>query len=156
MQLFVDSDGVFASFDDNVRNFFGKYPRDFANDADMWAAINGQPRFWPDMPMMPGAIELWEAIKHANPIVLTGCPKSNYEHAAEHKLQWWMNGHFSHSRVITCLSKDKALHMEKPGDWLVDDMSKNIKRWEKAGGRGYRYDGDWQRCVAFLTKHGVL
>lgn len=153
--LFVDSDGVFADFDQNIFNLTGLWPHQL-NDDEMWRLANASPTFWPDMPLKPGAVELWNAIKHVEPTVLTGCPKSDYQRAAEHKVSWWANGHFSHEKVITCLSKDKALHMRKPGDWLVDDMSKNCKRWEKAGGRSYRYDGDWQRCVAFLKAHGVI
>jgi hypothetical protein len=151
----MDSDGVFAHFDQNVFNRFGVYPSGM-NDDEMWRRINAEPDFWPEMPLMPGAERLWDAIKHVEPTVLTGCPKSDYERAVEHKMSWWANGHFAHEKVITCLSKDKALHMKQPGDWLVDDMSKNCKRWEKAGGRAYRYDGDVDKCVAFLKAHDVI
>lgn len=153
--LFVDSDGVFADFDQHIFDLFGQYPKDM-NDDVMWAKANASDTFWSHMPLKPGAIELWEAIKHVEPTVLTGCPKGDYERASESKVAWWANGHFAHQKVITCLSKDKALHMKKPGDWLVDDMSKNTKRWEKAGGRAYRYDGDAQKCIAFLKAHGVI
>jgi 5'(3')-deoxyribonucleotidase len=143
-QLMVDADGVFASFDEHLLNTFGKPARDFGGDQHMWAAIDSVPNYWDDMPVMKGAREFWDKIKHLNPIVLTGCPKTSYEVAATAKHAWWQR-HFNHYDVITCLSRNKSDHMKAPGDILIDDMSKNIKRWEAAGGVGifhrhYQYD----------------
>lgn len=153
--LFVDSDGVFADFDQHIIDLFGSHP-DAMNDDHMWAQANAREDFWDSMPVKAGGIELWEAIKHVEPTVLTGCPKGDYDRAAEKKVSWWANGHFAHKKVITCLSRNKALHMRRPGDILVDDMSRNCKRWEAAGGRAYRYDGDWRKCVAHLKAWGAL
>jgi hypothetical protein len=36
--------------------------------------------------------------------------------------------------MITCLSKEKCLHMMNPGDVLVDDYLRYRELWEKAGG----------------------
>lgn len=137
MHLFLDSDGVFADFDQHIKDLFGKWPREMSDD-EMWRLASAHPHFWNKMPLKPGARELWEFCKGHNPTVLTGCPKSDYDRAVEHKKAWWQY-HFQHDKVITCLSRDKALHMIAPGDVLVDDMSKNIKRWEKAGGVGVLY-----------------
>ncbi|RYD41752.1 MAG: hypothetical protein EOP83_33535 [Verrucomicrobiaceae bacterium] len=150
----MDSDGVFFDFHGHFEALFGVHP-DRIKDDEMWGLANGRADFWPSMPLKAGAKELWAAVRHVNPTVLTGAPKSDYDNAVRHKLQAWED-HFQHRQVITCLSKDKAMHMRHQGDWLVDDMSKNTKRWEKAGGRGYRYDGDWERCVAFLKQHGAI
>lgn len=152
--LFIDSDGVFADFDEHIHQLFGVYPRQM-NDAEMWRRANAHPSFWDDMPLMPGAHEFFDAIKHVRPTVLTGCPKSDYDRAASAKLAWWKR-HFGHEQVITCLSRDKALHMKNPGDWLVDDMSKNTKRWAAAGGQFIRYTGNWQMAIRILTDEGVL
>lgn len=136
MHLYFDSDGVFADFDTNFFNRFGLWPREVKDDAKLWVMINQTGEaFWREMPLMQGALELWERFKHHSPTVLTGCPKSNYEMAAQLKGVWWLEK-FTHEKIITCLSRDKALHMANKGDVLVDDMSKNIKRWEAAGGVG--------------------
>jgi 5'-nucleotidase len=152
--LFLDSDGVFADFDQHIFNLFGCYPREM-DDADMWAKANANPEFWSDMPLKPGALELWEAVIHTKPTVLTGCPKSDYDRAVTHKLAWWER-HFGHTQVITCLSRDKALHMKNPGDWLVDDMVKNCKRWEKAGGNAFVYRDNPTRVIEVLRGVGAL
>lgn len=132
--LFGDSDGVYADFDGHIKELFGRWPWEMS-DEEMWQKAAAHPEFWSHMPIKEGAEELWEFMKPHNPIILTGCPKSDYERAEKHKKEWWKK-HFDHDQVITCLSRDKAKHMHAPGDVLVDDMIKNIKRWEKAGGRG--------------------
>lgn len=150
----VDSDGVFYDFHGHFQNLFGVHPDEIPDD-EMWRLANANPAFWPTMPLKAGARELWAAISHVNPVVLTGAPKSDYANAASHKIEAWKRD-FQHEAVIVCLSKDKALHLPHEGAWLIDDMSKNIKKWEKAGGRGYRYDGNHQRCIAVLRANGVI
>ncbi len=142
--LKIDADGVFADFDLHLKQTFGKSARDFGGDQHMWAAIDATPHYWDTMPVMEGAHAFWDKIKHLNPTVLTGCPKTSYEVAATAKRAWWQR-HFNHFDVITCLSRDKGNFVSAPGDILIDDMSKNIKRWEAAGGVGilhrhYQYD----------------
>lgn len=134
MVFYIDSDGVAADFNKQLLRMFGVTPHEIS-DPEMWRLIHSDFRFWSEMPLLPDARRLWDEIKHLNPIVLTGCNKGNYEAIAAEKKRWWKH-HFDHDHVITCLSKDKALHLRNPGDILVDDMTKNIKRWEKAGGVG--------------------
>jgi len=137
MSIVLDSDGVFADFDLHVYQLFGKWPREM-NEAHMWALINKRNDFWYEMPLKSDAMHLWEKVVHLQPMVLTGCPKSGFEVAAAAKKEWWKR-HFDHELVVTCLSRDKALHIRRPGEILVDDMPKNIRRWEAAGGIGIRH-----------------
>ena len=46
----------------------------------------------------------------------------------------WAAKHFPGVEMITCLSRDKYLHMKRPGDVLVDDYLRYRDLWEKAGG----------------------
>lgn len=138
MQVFTDNDGVLANFNRNVVNFFGKHPADWNND-EMWEAINQEPDFWHTVPLKDGATRLWAVLTPYNPIVITGCPKDNFAMASAHKTIWIKKVFGEDVRVITCLAKDKQTHMTAPGDILIDDFKSNIKRWEKAGGRGVWY-----------------
>jgi hypothetical protein len=151
--LFLDSDGVFADFDTHFEQSFGR-PTKGLGDAALWAMINGKEDWWETMPLMAGAQELWAVVQPLSPIVLTGCPKSNYQLAAQEKRKWWAR-HFDHNAVITCLSKDKATHMRAEGDVLIDDMYKNIKRWREAGGIGIFHRNN-EETLAALAKHGVI
>ena len=149
VKLFVDSDGVFAHFDRNVEERFGYHPDDMDDDK-MWELITAnKDAFWTEMPVMPGAQELWAFLIQFNPTVLTGVNKSHYEEAAAMKRIWWEK-HFGHADVITCLAKDKVLHMANPGDILIDDFERNTKRWEKAGGVGIVHT-DNASTIAQLT-----
>lgn len=137
MKCFVDSDGVFAAFDEHVFNLFGALPSQM-HPARLWSNVKRHPTFWEDMPIKNGARELWDFVLPHSPIVVTGCPTSDWDRAVSHKKAWWKQ-HFDHDHVITCLSRDKAMHMHTKGDVLVDDMEKNIRRWEEAGGIGVLY-----------------
>lgn len=67
---------------------------------------------------MPDAMELYNAVKHLNPIILTGCHDGDY--GREDKFKWVAEKFGEHQLVITCFSKDKC-KFAKPGDIIVDD-----------------------------------
>jgi 5'-nucleotidase len=137
MHLFIDSDGVFADFDSHVFELFGALPSDM-HPARLWSKVSKHPTFWEDMPLKDGALDLWSFVSRHSPTVLTGCPTSDWDRSVAHKRAWWKR-HFDHEQVITCMSRDKADHMHNKGDVLVDDMIKNIQRWENSGGVGVLY-----------------
>jgi hypothetical protein len=138
MQIFLDSDGVLADFDRHVMEFSGgKTPRQLGNDA-LWELVNSISDFWLTMPLMPGANDLMEFSLPHNPIILTGCPRTGYDVASTQK-PIKLGRYFPGVPVITCLSKEKPLHMKAPGDILVDDMVHNVKRWRNAGGTAILY-----------------
>ena len=79
---------------------------------------------------MPDARELFEAVEHLGPVILTGLPLGDW---AEPQKRAWGAKHFPHTSMICCLSKDKRNHMQS-GDILVDDFLKYKHLWEEAGG----------------------
>lgn len=137
-KVFCDNDGVLADFDRHVLELFGTPPSGIPDD-EMWDLILATPDFWPTIPLKYGAHDLWAMLAPYKRAFLTGCPKGHYEVAAAHKVVW-LKKHFGDDvEVITCLSRNKPLHMESPGDILIDDMSGNMRRWRKAGGIGIHY-----------------
>ena len=132
-QLYLDCDGVLADFDAGAEAILGLRPKAFEqryNIGKMWAKLAGAPDFYGTLPLMPGAMELFEAVRHLNPIILTGLPRGNW--AAGQKVRWAAE-HFPGTRIITCMAVDKRKHA-KSGDVLVDDMLKHRQLWEEAGG----------------------
>lgn len=132
-QLFLDNDGVLADFDTYAEQVFGLPSRQaetILGTERFWADLKSHPDFYRKLPLMPDALLLYEAVKHWDPIILTGCPAGGW--AEEQKLGW-RDEKFPGVRMITCMSKDKRLHM-KPGDVLVDDWPKYRTLWEEAGG----------------------
>jgi 5'(3')-deoxyribonucleotidase len=132
-QLYLDCDGVLANFDRGVRDLLGASP-------DQYIARHGMDRFWeqlaraPDfyarLPLMPGAMELFEAVRHFDPVILTGLPRGNW--AADQKVRWAAE-HFPGTRIITTMAVDKRKHAKR-GDVLVDDQLMHRHLWEEVGG----------------------
>jgi 5'(3')-deoxyribonucleotidase len=135
MKIYLDLDGVMSDFDKGFRDRFGAEPNDFS-DSQMWKMINSYETFYADLPMMPGALRLFEKLTDSfEVIILTACPRSNYTKAALQK-KAWVREHLSDDVMILPVmgGKNKALFMHEPGDVLIDDMEKNCKAWEELGG----------------------
>jgi hypothetical protein len=133
-RLYLDCDGVLADFDGAFRERFGMAPRDYE-------ARHGAGRFWRDLrreapqfylflPLTDDARDLFAALEHLEPTILTGCPRGGW---AEAQKAAWAGVHFPGTPMITCMARDKATYCE-PGDVLVDDQSKHRDPWTQAGG----------------------
>jgi hypothetical protein len=73
---------------------------------------------------------LFDAVRHLDPIILTGLPGGNW--AAGQKVRWGAQ-HFPSTKIITTLARNKRDHA-KPGDVLVDDQVRHRDRWKDVGG----------------------
>ncbi len=102
-RLFLDMDGVFCDFEKQIQIMErNQNPDKKVREGTtlFWDTIFYQdPNFFANMDWMPGAKVLWEKIKdylkgtgQANPIFLTGCPKTKenrlYEEAVKGKREW--------------------------------------------------------------------
>jgi hypothetical protein len=132
-QLFLDCDGVLADFDQGATAILGMAPKAFEKRHGLgrfWAKLASAPDFYFSLPLLPGATDLFEAVKHLDPVILTGLPQGNW--AADQKVRWAAQ-HFPGTRIITTMARNKRNH-GKPGDVLVDDMLKHAGLWEEMGG----------------------
>jgi len=153
-QLYLDCDGVLADFDAAAEKIFGMPPRAFQarhGAARFWSRLAQHPDFFGTLPLMPGAMELYAAVRHLDPVILTGLPRGNW--AAEQKVRWAAQ-HFPGTRIITTLAADKRDHC-KHGDVLVDDTLKYQHLWEAAGGVFIHYR-DVQQALAELAAYFPL
>lgn len=133
MQLYLDCDGVLADFDRAATALLGMPPRLFEHQhgrSEFWTRLARAPDFYGSLPLMPDARQLFDAVRHLDPIILTGLPRGDW--AAPQKIRWAAS-HFPGTRIITCLAADKRRHARR-GDILVDDTLKYRMLWEKAGG----------------------
>jgi 5'(3')-deoxyribonucleotidase len=119
----------------------------------MWAAIDTVPTFFRDLPVIPGALEFFEQIKHLHPIILTSCPASNYPHVADQK-HAWVREHLGDDVLVLPVngSESKPRFLQHHGDVLIDDWGKNIRAWEQQGGIGLKYEGDFGEILWQLRK----
>jgi 5'(3')-deoxyribonucleotidase len=131
-RLFLDADGVLADFDLGARRLLGASPKQFIarhGRGAFWKRLASAPDFYARLPEMPDARELFDAVKHLEPTILTGLPLGSW--AAPQKVEWAAE-HFPGLPIITCMARDKHKHM-KPGDVLVDDREKHRAAYEEAG-----------------------
>lgn len=132
-QLYLDCDGVLADFDSGAAAVLGMHPKAFEKHhgpGRFWAKLTKAPDFYFGLPLLEGADLLFEAVKHLDPIILTGLPRGGW--AADQKVRWAAK-HFPGTRIITTLARDKRRHA-KSGDVLVDDQIKHAHLWEEMGG----------------------
>ena len=131
--LFLDCDGVLADFDAGATALLGMGPRAFEErhgKREFWRRLAKARDFYATLPLMPDATELFEAVEHLRPTILTGLPLGNW--AAPQKVRWAAE-HFPGVPIITCMARDKYRYMQ-PGDVLVDDSPTHRAVWENAGG----------------------
>jgi 5'(3')-deoxyribonucleotidase len=132
-RLYLDCDGVLADFDTGAAALLGMKPKAYEKSHGLsrfWSKLAQAPDFYFSLPLMPDAMRLFEAVKHLDPVILTGLPRGNW--AADQKMRWAAE-HFPGVRMITCMARDKRDHA-KDGDVLVDDNDKFRHLWEGAGG----------------------
>lgn len=131
-RLFLDCDGVLADFDEGARRLLGMTPAAFEakhGRREFWRRIATAKNFYEDLPEMPDARTLFDAIAHLKPTILTGLPIGNW--AAPQKIAW-AAAHFPGVAIITCMARDKHKHMAA-GDVLVDDRENHRSAYEAAG-----------------------
>jgi beta-phosphoglucomutase-like phosphatase (HAD superfamily) len=137
-QLFLDCDGVLADFDTGIVELTGMSGPEFEQthgSHHFWKTIQQSNKFFENLPLMDGAMELFNAVKHLRPIILTGCPLGIW--AAQQKLNW-RNMNFPGIPMVTCMSRDKVDFCQ-PGDILIDDMLKHSQRWIDGEGTFVHY-----------------
>jgi hypothetical protein len=132
-QIYLDCDGVLADFDKGAERILGMHPRAFEKRHGIgrfWQRLATAEGFFESLEPLPDAYELYDAVKHRNPIILTGLPRGKW---AEPQKRRWAEKHFPGVPVITTSAALKHEHRH-PGDVLVDDRDKHRHLWENEGG----------------------
>lgn len=132
-QCFIDVDGVVADFDARATEIMGCNPREWEaknGTKNFWDKLYETPNFFLDLEPMKDAYVLYDAVKHLDPIFLTGCPRGYW--AVPQKLKW-RDKYFKDVPMICTESVNKKVHC-RPGDVLVDDWHKHAHLWEAKGG----------------------
>jgi FMN phosphatase YigB (HAD superfamily) len=153
-QIFLDCDGVLADFDAGAAAILGMAPAAFEKRygaREFWKRLAKAPDFFGDLPPMADAGELYEAVRHRDPVILTGMPHGNW---AEPQKRRWAERHFPGVPVITNMAALKHEHRH-PGDVLVDDRDKHRHLWENEGGV-FIHHKDARSSIAALRALGYL
>lgn len=132
-RIFLDCDGVLADFDRGAQAILGMTPPLFEQrhgSGEFWKRLARADDFFGSLDLMPDAMALYEAVRHKDPVILTGMPRGGW---AEPQKRRWAERHFPGVPVITTMAALKHEHLH-PGDVLVDDRDKHRHLWEAEGG----------------------
>jgi 5'(3')-deoxyribonucleotidase len=132
-RIYLDCDGVLADFDRGAEAVLGMPPDRFTRRFGLksfWSRLAKAPDFFERLEPLPDAQRLYEAVKHRDPIILTGLPRGAW---AEPQKRRWAERHFPGVEVITTSAALKREHCH-PGDALVDDNPRYAHLWEAEGG----------------------
>ena len=152
--VFLDCDGVLADFDRGATRVFGMLPGEYERRFGLkkfWSKLAGTPDFFNTLDLLPDAMDLFEAVRHLNPVILTGLPRGNW---AEPQKRRWAERHFPGTEVITTTAALKREHC-RPGDALVDDRDKYRPLWEGAGGV-FIHHRNAATSIRLLRENGFL
>ena len=133
MQLFLDCDGVLADFVKGATKLLGMPPSEFEDkygEAEMWNRIEASKDFFGNLEPLPDSYELFDAVKHLDPIILTGRPRGVW---AERQKLKFRDKYYPGTKMIVCRSRDKIKYA-KAGDVIVDDWKKYQHLWVNGGG----------------------
>jgi hypothetical protein len=138
-RLFVDLDGVLADFDRHYADTFGvTLDRSGPDPTDLWTNLATTPTWYADLPVLPGALAMFDALRPYAPTLLSGVPTSLPSAPADKRR--WVDRHLGADvPLITCKSAHKRKY-GNPGDVLVDDWGKYRHLWEKMGGTFILHD----------------
>lgn len=150
--FFVDLDGVLADFDRGFMEFCGStLPLRETDRRAGWEAIKRTPKFWANLPLMPGALALWDLVQAHNPIILTSPSFHDEARARVGKKEWVETWLGKDVPILFRRSKDKHL-LAAPDAILIDDWVDNISRWRQAGGIGIQHL-DFHSTRAEIARH---
>ncbi len=152
--VFLDCDGVLADFDRGATAVLGMSPRDFERRHGLgrfWARLATAPGFFAGLEPMGDARQLYGAVAHLDPVILTGLPRGAW---AEPQKRAWEARHFPGVPVITTRAALKYEHC-RPGDALVDDRDTYRDAWVAAGGV-FIHHRDAASSIEALARHGFL
>ncbi|AWN37212.1 hypothetical protein [Methylobacterium radiodurans] len=152
--VFLDCDGVLADFDAGAERVFGMPPREFERRFGarrFWSNLASHSDFFGELPLLPDAMELYGAVRHLQPVILTGLPRGNW---AEPQKRRWAERYFPGVEVIATSAALKREHCH-PGDALVDDREKYRHLWGQAGGI-FIHHRDAASSIGELRAHGFL
>ena len=139
-RIYCDMDGVLCDFMVQAKKATGKvFTQDKAKE--YWSIIKRTPRFWSDMPWMPGGRQLWSYVRQYNPHILSAYTPED-PNCIPGKRTWLRrNVRISSNRInlVRRVEKQKFAMKSDMGRRpaiLIDDFPRNTDQFKAAGGIG--------------------
>lgn len=131
MTIWLDSDGVLMDFNGYFTRLTGKVWDSIPDQATRWGTLNSYPTFYLDLPLMPGARDLWNFLQSWSPCILSAASRNST--CRIQKLESFRRNFNTDMAVVVNNWREKPDYCA-PGDILVDDNERQRAGWEAAGG----------------------
>ena len=148
-KIYFDLDGVLADFDRGIRELCHINPsnqasRSVADDNAMWEAVKNVGHFYDKLEPIPGAINMFKTLynRYGDKCeILSGIPKPRrgIMTSGEDKIAWTHRFLGEDIVVNIVFREEKKNYVKGAGYILIDDLEKNIKEWDEAGGTGIHF-----------------
>ena len=142
-RIYCDMDGVLCDFIVQAKKATGViFTQDKAKEH--WDVIKKYPKFWTNMPWMPGGKQLWNYIDKYKPHILSAYTPED-PNCIPGKRTWLRrNVSISTSNINLVRRRDKQKFAMKSGGsrrpaLLIDDFKRNVDQFKAAGGVGIHH-----------------
>lgn len=136
--VYFDLDGVLFDLDLEYNLRFGHSARK-ADGSVFWPKVKTVPDFFRNLPLMPGAMDLWNAVPPERRRILSAVARSIPECATQKREAVHTHFDIPDEHIHLVEGREKKKEFCRPGDFLIDDREDNIEEWVEAGGTGLLY-----------------
>ncbi len=137
-RIYCDMDGVLADFMVAAKKATGQTFNQ-SNSDEHWEVIKKTPKFWSDMPWMPGGRQLWRFISRYQPHILSAYTP-NDPNCKPGKIKWLKkNVNLSNMNRINLVRRIQKQNYTKTlgkPTVLIDDFKRNVDQFTQKGGIG--------------------
>lgn len=145
MKLYVDMDGVLVDFEGGVKKHFNNSEKcsDYIKKIgknEFWKKVSSIDNFWEDLePNEENIPDIWKSLNNRfQHISILSAPAYSDPNCIPGKNKW-IDKHIGH-RGLRLFDPDKHKYA-CPKSILIDDLQKNITKWEESGGIGLLFKG---------------
>lgn len=148
-KIYFDMDGVLADFDRGIRELchmdsLNQAHKSKEADDAMWEAVKNVAHFYDKLEPIPGALHMFQTLhdKYGDKCeILSGIPKPHRGilTSGEDKTVWTHRLLGEDVVVNIVFREEKKNYVKGLGYILIDDLEKNIKEWNEAGGTGIHF-----------------
>jgi len=154
--IYLDMDGVIANFEKKYKEMFSIPPAEAEKDKKFEPFFNEfiAKQGFVTLELMPDAINLMNYLRNTGiPVEILSSTSSERRDAQirPQKMKWLKDHQIEFPTILV-----QGAHLKQkyatPDSLLIDDTSKNIDEWRRAGGIGILYT-DYVSCVAILSMY---
>jgi hypothetical protein len=155
-KIYLDMDGVIADFNKKYKEMFSVEPKVAEKDKKFEPFFNEfiAKESFAKLELMPDAINLMNYLRNTGiPIeILSSTSSERRDAQIRPQKMKWLKDHQIEFPVILVQGAHLKQKYATPDSLLIDDTSKNIDEWRRAGGIGILYT-DYISCVAMMSMY---